>query len=569
MLSHGGNCLRLKLPFTRLNLARRYIWGALVVALIPLALIAGLYDRYSANLLNNLITNRVESELEATAAKLDNFMATQVNRLENIVDLPDTTAFFANHEDGDLTPLLADFLRIETESPDIYAIELADVDGYILQTIPETRYRGRPDDYNTLPLIKHGAVDVLGPVLPRDNRPGWFLISMPVKLNQETIGMVSLRMRLASLSEQMSSLVEPNVYRPHIVVFDRVRLSAVGTAAEPGIEIAGSRQFFPGWKIQLVKGRDIFKEPRTYIRYLLMVVAAASALCLIYLFFQMSERLSRNLQPLSEGARAIANGNFSVPVSEDAPGELGVLARSYNQMREQLGKLIESRIDVERRAALGSMAAGIAHEIRNPLTTVSATVHGLKRTEKDAERQQMLDVISSEIARVDGAIRELLNYARPSEPEKEQVAIKEILQSIKVLIATTAHEKDVVVNISGQSNLLLLLDQAHLRQILLNLALNAIEAMPEGGHLTMRAYRNKGSAVLEVSDDGTGIDDDTKAKVLRPFFTTKSDGSGLGLSITNQLVEANGGTMQIESETGVGTTVTITFPVVDPERGTP
>jgi len=244
------------------------------------------------------------------------------------------------------------------------------------------------------------------------------------------------------------------------------------------------------------------------------------------------------------------------------------LARSYNQMREQLGKLIESRIDVERRAALGSMAAGIAHEIRNPLTTVSATVHGLKRTEKDAERQQMLDVISSEIDRVDGAIRELLNYARPSEPEKEQVAIKGILQSIKVLIATTAHEKDVVVNISGQSNLLLLLDQAHLRQILLNLALNAIEAMPEGGHLTMRAYRNKGSAVLEVSDDGTGIDDDTKAKVLRPFFTTKSDGSGLGLSITNQLVEANGGTMQIESETAVGTTVTITFPVVDPERGT-
>ncbi len=559
--------MRLKLPFTRLNLARRYIWGALVVALIPLALIAGLYDRYSANLLNNLVTNRVESELEATAAKLDNFLATQVNRLENIVDLPDTTAFFANHEDSDLRPLLADFLRIETESPDIYAIELADIDGNTLQTIPSNRYREKPDDFSTLPLVQHGAVTILGPVLPKNNRPGWFLISMPVKLNQETIGMVSLRMRLASLSEQMSSLVEPNVYRPHIVVFDRVRLSAVGTAAEPGIETAGSRQFFPGWKIQLVKGRDIYKEPRTYIRYLLMVAAASSALCLVYLFFQLSERLSRNLQPLSEGARAVANGNFSVPVPEDAPGELGILARSYNQMREQLGKLIESRIDVERRAALGNMAAGIAHEIRNPLTTVSATVHGLKRTEKDAERLQMLDVISSEIARVDGAISELLNYARPSEPEKEHVAIKEILQSIKVLIAATAYESSVVVNISGQSNLVLLLDQAHLRQILLNLALNAIEAMPEGGHLTMRAYRNKGSAVLEVSDDGTGIDDDTKAKVLRPFFTTKSYGSGLGLSITNLLVEANGGTMQIESETGIGTTVTMTFPGVDTKRG--
>ncbi len=83
----------------------------------------------------------------------------------------------------------------------------------------------------------------------------------------------------------------------------------------------------------------------------------------------------------------------------------------------------------------------------------------------------------------------------------------------------------------------------------------------------MRAYRNKGSAVLEVSDDGTVVDDDTKAKVLRPFFTTKSYGSGLGLSITNLLVEANGGTMQIESETGIGTTVTMTFPGVDTKRG--
>jgi two-component system sensor histidine kinase AtoS len=564
----GGFPLQLPTPFRRLNLARRYIWGALVAALIPLAIIAGLYDRYSANLLNNLLNNRVEAELEATAAKLNNFMSVQVNRLENIVDLPDTTAFFTKSEDMRISPLLGDFLRIETESPDIYAIELADLDGNILQTIPETRARTKPDGYNTLPLIQHGAVEVLGPVLPINGRPGWFLISMPVKLKQETIGVVSLRMRLASLTEQTASLVEPDVYQPHILVFDRIRLSAVGTAAEPGIEIAKSRQFFPGWKIQLVKGRDIFKEPRTSIRYLLLVAAAASALGLVYLFLQMSERLSRYLQPLSEGARAIANGNFNVPVSEDAPGELGILARSYNQMREQLGKLIDSRVDVERRAALGNMAAGIAHEIRNPLTTVSTTVHGLKRSESDAERRQMFDVITSEIARVDGTISEFLNYARPSEPEQENVAIKEILRSIKTLVATTAHENGVVVNISGQSNLTLLIDQGHLRQILLNLALNAIEAMPDGGHLTMRAYRDDRNGIIVVADDGNGIDVETKAKILRPFFTTKSGGSGLGLSITNQLVEANGGAMLIESETGVGTTITITFPAANGARST-
>ncbi|MGH1417711.1 MAG: sensor histidine kinase [Hyphomicrobiaceae bacterium] len=545
-------------------MARRYLWGALVAALIPLAVIAGLYDRYSANLLNNLIANRVNFSLEATASKMSNFMAVQINRLDNIVDLPDTTNFFLKTSPQGISELLDDILRLESESPDIYSIELSDVDGNILQTIPPTRKRSKPENDNIFPVISRETVEVIGPILPENGHPGWFLIRMPVLLKQEKIGAVSLRMRLASLTEQTAKLIEPYVYEPQIVVFDRIRMTAVGTAAEAGETIATSRHFFPGWKIHLVKGNDLIQEPKTYIRYLLLVAAVFSALGLIYLFFQMSERLSRYLQPLSDGAMAIANGNFSVRVSEDAPGELGVLARSYNRMREQLEKLIRSRVDVERRASLGNMAAGLAHEIRNPLTIVSATAHGLKRGETDSERQQMFEVISSEITRVDQAIGDFLKYARPSAPEKDVVLIKEILRSIKTLIATSAHEKNIVVNVSGESNLEFIIDQSHLRQIILNLALNAMDAMPNGGHLTLRAYRDHGHGMIVVSDDGVGIDDETRPKILRPFFTTRSGGTGLGLSVTNQLVETNGGSLQIESERGVGTTVTLAFPVSKP-----
>ncbi len=556
--------MALRTCITRLNLARRYLWGALVAALIPLAVIAGLYDRYSANLLNNLIANRVNFSLEATASKMSNFMAVQINRLDNIVDLPDTTNFFLKTSPQGISELLDDILRLESESPDIYSIELSDVDGNILQTIPPTRKRSKPENDNIFPVISRETVEVIGPILPENGHPGWFLIRMPVLLKQEKIGAVSLRMRLASLTEQTAKLIEPYVYEPQIVVFDRIRMTAVGTAAEAGETIATSRHFFPGWKIHLVKGNDLIQEPKTYIRYLLLVAAVFSALGLIYLFFQMSERLSRYLQPLSDGAMAIANGNFSVRVSEDAPGELGVLARSYNRMREQLEKLIRSRVDVERRASLGNMAAGLAHEIRNPLTIVSATAHGLKRGETDSERQQMFEVISSEITRVDQAIGDFLKYARPSAPEKDVVLIKEILRSIKTLIATSAHEKNIVVNVSGESNLEFIIDQSHLRQIILNLALNAMDAMPNGGHLTLRAYRDHGHGMIVVSDDGVGIDDETRPKILRPFFTTRSGGTGLGLSVTNQLVETNGGSLQIESERGVGTTVTLAFPVSKP-----
>ncbi len=551
----------LQIGIAKTNLARRYLWGALVAALIPLVLIAGLYDRYSANLLNNIVTNRVEANLDATTAKINNYMAVQINRLENIVDLPDTADFFRNSSKSEVSELLGDFLRLEIENPDIYAIELADIDGNIIQTIPETRARKKPENYSTLPLVQYESIEILGPLLPVNGRPGWFLIRMPAFYRQQKIGQISLRMRLASLTEQTALLVEPDVYQPQIVVFDRIRVSAVGTAAKVGDPIAISEHMFPGWKIHLVKGKQFSQTPRTYIRYLLLVAATISALALVYLFLQMSQRLSRYLQPLSEGARAIANGNFSIPVSEDAPGELGILARSYNRMRDQLEKLIKSRVDVERRAALGNMAAGIAHEIRNPLTTVSATVHGLKTGEMDPERQQMFEVISTEITRVDKTIGEFLNYARPSDPEKDLVLTKEILESIKILIATTAHEKSIVVNVSGEANLQFTIDQAHLRQIILNLALNAMEAMPEGGHLTLRAYRDNGFATIVVSDDGVGIDEETKPKILRPFFTTRSGGSGLGLSITNQLIEANHGHMSIESEENLGTTITLTFPL--------
>lgn len=551
--------MSLRFGFRKLNLARRYLWAALVAALIPLVIIAVLYDSYSANLLSNLITNRVNANLEATAAKMSNFMSVQVKRLENIVDLPDTTDFFQSKNDREISELLQDFLHLETESPDIYAIELADTNGRILQTIPRSRSRSRPENFNVLPLVQHGSVEVLGPVLPKNGRPGWFLIRMPVTFSQQNIGVISLRMRLASLTEQVAPLIEPGVYEPQVVVFERVRVSVVGTSVPEGKLIAQSRQFFPGWRIHLVEGMGILSEPLTKIRYQLLIVAAISALGLIFLFFSMSERLSRYLTPLNDGAKAIANGDFSVPVSEDAPGELGALARSYNRMREQLTKLIKSRVDVERRAALGNMAAGIAHEIRNPLTTVAATVHGLSRNEEDPERQKMFGVISSEITRVDQTIGEFLNYARPRDPIKEPVLIREVFRSIRTLIATTAHEKSVIVNLSGDSSLMIEIDQAHLRQVLLNLTLNAMEAMPNGGHLTLQAYKESGRAIIIVSDDGIGIDEETKTKILRPFFTTRTGGSGLGLSITSQLVEANGGAMVIESEGGVGTTITLSF----------
>lgn len=551
----------------KLSVVRRYLWGSLIAALIPLVLVAGLYDRYSANLLNSITTSRFQFELDATTAKVVNFMEVQINLLQNIANLPDTIEFFENDSDGDISERLEDFLLLETENPDIYAIELTDVDNNVLQTIPRTGERPRPKTYNTLPLTFYEGVEVLGPVLPEGGFPGWFSVRMPVFLKQQKIGFISLRARLSSLTELAGPLLEPGIYEPQIVVFDRVHVTVVGTKALPRKVIAQSRHMIPGWKIKMVETGNIYHAPKTNIRYLLLVAALISAMGLVYLFFRMSERLSGYLYPLSEGAREIANGNFGFHIPEDTPGEFGVLARSYNRMGEQLSHLIDSRVEVERRAALGNMAAGIAHEIRNPLATISTTVHGLKRSEQDAERRDMFDIMSSEILRADKTIQEFLNYARPREPMRETLAVKQVLKTIKTLIASTAHKAGITVILTGDSNLTIDVDQSHLRQILLNLSLNAIQATPEGGHVTLRVFRDNGRAVLVVADDGCGMSAEDLARVLRPFYTTRAEGSGLGLSITKQLVEANGGVLEFETEFGAGTTVSVIFPVSTTKHG--
>ncbi|MEP6045257.1 MAG: ATP-binding protein [Roseobacter sp.] len=506
------------------------------------------------------MTNRLNSDVEAVAARMSNYLVSHRNRLKNIVDLRDVTLFFQNGHQT-LSPQLADLMFLEVGSPDIYAIEFLNSEDEIIFTVPISRSRERPKNFTTLPFVEIGGTEIIGPVLPDNGRPGWILIRQPVMREQQLLGYVAIRARLSSLTELASVLAQPGIHIPQLTIFDRIRLSVVGTEMEAGKLLAKSSQILPGWRLTLIEGGSDLNEPRLRIRYLLLFVATLSAFGLVFLFLRMSQRLSGYLLPLNTGAQAISDGDFTVTVREDGPGELGTLARSYNKMREQLEELIASRVDMERRATLGNMAAGIAHEIRNPLTTVSATLHGLSGGEEDPERKEMYDLVSSELTRVDQTISEFVNFAKPRKPEQEVAYIRDALKSVKTLISATARERVISVSLSGDSSLKAYVDPAQLRQIILNLSLNAMDAMPDGGQLRFRTYEDSGKAKVVVADNGIGMDDAVKEKLFRPFFTTRSGGTGLGLSITKQLVDANGGTIVFDSVAGEGTTVSLRFPL--------
>jgi two-component system sensor histidine kinase AtoS len=220
-------------------------------------------------------------------------------------------------------------------------------------------------------------------------------------------------------------------------------------------------------------------------------------------------------------------------------------------------------VDVEKMAALGRFATNVAHEVRNPLTTMKTTVQAFLATEPRGERRQLLVGMEDEIDRLDDTLGDLLTYARPREPHSVRVAVWSLLERMRVVVEPQLREAHVTLVCLGETDVEVVADPGHLQQIMMNLILNASQAMPSGGVLTVRARREGGTGVIEVSDTGVGMPNDVLARITEPFFTTRTEGTGLGLSISHQLTEINAGTLEFFSEPGHGTTVMLRLPLAE------
>lgn len=217
----------------------------------------------------------------------------------------------------------------------------------------------------------------------------------------------------------------------------------------------------------------------------------------------------------------------------------------------------------EKLAALGSMAAGVAHEIRNPLSSIKGMASYLgKKFIEGSDDREAADVMASEVDRVNRVISELLYYARPSALELKPENINKVLEHSLQLVRQDAQMKNIEIKWSGSQNLpRLLLDADRFYQCLLNLYLNAIQAMTGGGVLSIKSYPYNNRIKVEISDTGKGIAPENLAKIFDPYFTTKPSGTGLGLAISQKIIEAHRGRMEATSTPDKGTVVTITIPI--------
>jgi signal transduction histidine kinase len=253
-------------------------------------------------------------------------------------------------------------------------------------------------------------------------------------------------------------------------------------------------------------------------------------------------------------------------------------AALYRAQRERLDRLYRA----ERLAAVGQLAAGVAHEIRNPLTAIRSTMQYLLRGLDPAEpRYQLVEELLSEVDRINGTVGGLLSLSRSGEVRKAQIDLLEPLASAVQLVQARAAEQHVEIRsalgVPGPGRLPVLGDAGQLKQVFLNLLINALQSMPEGGRLSVAAAPgpargNSGSgsdggpwAEVRIADTGPGIPPDQLRKVFDPFYTTKGEGTGLGLAICHGIMEQHEGEIHLESEVGAGTTALIRLPLIERE----
>jgi signal transduction histidine kinase len=236
--------------------------------------------------------------------------------------------------------------------------------------------------------------------------------------------------------------------------------------------------------------------------------------------------------------------------------ENATLHRDETGAREQLRHS-------EKLAALGKLSAGLAHELRNPLNTISMLIYAMARALTGAGPFAAdLQIVQGELRRMSLLIEQFLEYARPRPPHIQRERLDEIMEETLLLIGLEARSRHVMIYKEWDKSLpAVWVDGTQSKQVFLNLLLNALQAMRKGGKLTVRIHVSGGSLLTSITDEGEGIAPEVRANLFQPFFTTKRGGTGLGLSISQRIIEGHNGRLRLFSHPGAGTTVVVRLPL--------
>ena len=303
------------------------------------------------------------------------------------------------------------------------------------------------------------------------------------------------------------------------------------------------------------------------IREIAYGVASGGILLAIIFSLWIAARVSRPVEELARAAEDVAGGSWSTRVPERGNDEVGVLARSFNHMTEQLADQRERLVQSERVAAWRELARRLAHELKNPLFPLQLTVENLVRArqlspaEFDEVFNESTQTLSMEIGNLKKIIGRFSDFSKMPKPELERIDAKDVVARVRALYAAGDDgPKIAIVTKIADEPMPLMADPELLHRALSNLVLNARDAMPEGGTVTISARNREGKVEIRVADTGEGLTPEECARLFTPYYTTKQHGTGLGLAIVQSVIADHAGTIAVESREGHGATFVITLP---------
>ena len=323
------------------------------------------------------------------------------------------------------------------------------------------------------------------------------------------------------------------------------------------------------------------------------IMASLCIVLLLVILYFSTTRIINPLQKMVVATQKIAKGDLSHEVKVNSKDEIGNLANSFNQMTADLkaanekliewGRTLEKKVEErtreltemqahlfesEKLASLGKLAAGIAHEINNPLGSILIYSHLLlEDTDKNSPHYENLKKVVKETSRCKDIVKGLLEFARPKEPEKSLADINEIVEKSLSIMERQALFQNITIKKLYASDLpKIVADSAQLQQVFVNIVLNAAEAMDGNGVLTLSTSLNRDETYIDVkfSDTGHGIKEEDKKRLFEPFFSTKEigKGTGLGLAISYSIIQKHQGSIEVKSETEKGSTFTVKLPIM-------
>lgn len=288
--------------------------------------------------------------------------------------------------------------------------------------------------------------------------------------------------------------------------------------------------------------------------------------------YLLAKGLMRPIRLLNEGVRQLSHGKMEHRVPVQGQDEVAELGANFNLMADQLEFARHESTQSARRERsrmLGEIALGFAHEIRNPLVVIKTSAELVRNSlAPDNKEGRLLDFVVEEVGRIDTLLSEFLSFARPAPPALEYFSLAGLVNKILEISAAELQKRGIAWSVSsacspreGEKEAQVIGDVNQIRQVVLNLVLNAAEAMPEGGRLAVRLYESDdGKTVfLEMEDSGGGISEELASTVHLPFISTKQDGLGLGLATVYAIIEAHGGAVSFASKPQEGTTFTLSL----------